>query len=333
MEDNLQAKDIAALFGRAGLGRNATYREFPKERPNDATGGQPPISAIHAVAAAESGAIFGKTAVTEFEAERLTPALDRWQSGTWPQGKTEQPAFSRTTNAFFSLAGGVGKTMLATSLCRVMNGRRRRVVLANCANSFGLQHLLGPDAHTIGSFTFVNLHENTSALPLILIDATETGGSGELGSALKLIQDASEHAHTIILDLPVGLSAVTRETLSIADHIFIPILPDMHSAVTLRSMDTLVELADRPEVHYILNRYDSSRALHREMRDRLQNILGDALLPIYIREDPQIQDAMHSGVTIVDYAPQSEVVADLQALGKWVEQLLPRSFYLKGKTA
>jgi cellulose biosynthesis protein BcsQ len=69
------------------------------------------------------------------------------------------------------------------------------------------------------------------------------------------------------------------------------------------------------------------------MRDRLQSTLGKSLLPFAIREEQQVQDAMRSGLTVIDYAPQSGVVVDLKALGKWVEQLLPQLEFARGMTA
>jgi hypothetical protein len=69
------------------------------------------------------------------------------------------------------------------------------------------------------------------------------------------------------------------------------------------------------------------------MRDRFQAMLGSALSPFSVREDPQIQNAMRCGVTIVDYAPHADVATDLHTLEEWMEELLPRPMILKGMTA
>ena len=335
MEANVQAKDVAALFDRAGLGASATYIEFPKNRHTNGKEAKSGKAPAQSAAGGASAARLFKAGKADISCEIPAPALDRLLTGAPTHNKAEQAAYSGVTIAFFSLAGGGGKTTLATSLGRIVSGQGRRVVLANCASSFGFQHLVGSDAHRIGPLTFLPPPANVSALPLTLIDATETGGGADRESALKLIMDAGLHAHATFLDLPVTPSAHTREMLRMADQVLIPLLPDLNSAASLRSIESLMEseLAGRADVHYVLNRYDPSRPLHCEMRDRLQSVLGGALLPIYIREEPLVQDAMRSGLTIVDYAPQSEVVTDLQALSLWIEQLLPRSLYLKGKTA
>jgi cellulose biosynthesis protein BcsQ len=161
---------------------------------------------------------------------------------------------------------------------------------------------------------------------MTLIEAEEAATPEQEESAMKLVQQASVHADATLLDLPVGASSRTLDLALSADYILVPLLPNVHSAATLRSLEELLQAgrAMGTQVHYVMNRYEPSRALHREMHDRLQSILGDALLPLYIREEPLVQDAMRNGVTVVDYAADSEIVADLRALSRWVEQLSPR---------
>jgi cellulose biosynthesis protein BcsQ len=120
-----------------------------------------------------------------------------------------------------------------------------------------------------------------------------------------------------------------------ADRILIPVLPDMHSALTLQSIDGILrdQFGARGKIHYILNRFDVTRRAHREMRERLQKILGNALAPFSIREDPRIQDAMQAGLPVVDYAPHAEVNGDLKTCGDWIEEMLPSAIAVKGMTA
>lgn len=333
MESESHAKDVAALLNRAGLNEGGTYREFPSKQPGVVVAGQRATLPLHPDmgidqtlapdVAARAGAFPVRPPTShEFPLARISP-------------RKNESSYAPTRVAIFSLAGGVGKTTIATALGRILSGRMKRVVLANCDSSFGLQHLHGSHSLSVGPFTFVHAPGNLPSFPLTLIEAGDASSTAEIDNALKRILDSSQQADTLLLDLPANRSEHALECLRAADHILIPLSPDMHSTVTLRYLEELMGDAGAAGqgIHYIINRYDASRPAHREMRDRLRSILGGALLPFPICEEPQIQDAMRMGVTIVDYAPEARVVSDLQGLGKWVEQLLPRSEFVKGMTA
>jgi cellulose biosynthesis protein BcsQ len=327
MNTKSNAKDVDALLSRAGLRAGGTYREFPGKQSPIVESCQLPEAASQVTVDAERGPVLDDGARANIDHVRPASSLAELLTGMLPRKARSAPAGTKIV--VFSLAGGVGRTTLAAAVGRVLSARMRRVVLANCDSSFGFQHLRGPYSQTLGAFTFIHSPEQVSTLPLTLIEA------GEPGPALKIVLESSLHSDMILLDLPANRSAQTLELLHATDHILIPLSPDMHSAVTLPCLQELASSQRAPSsrVHYIVNRYDNSRAVHREMRDQFQAMLGSALLPFSIREEPQIQNAMRSGVTIIDYAPRSEAVADLLALSKWVEQLLPCSDLAKGLTA
>lgn len=333
METKLHAKDVAALLSRACHRDGGSYRDFSSNKPQFEAPGRLPASQVSVEAANNN--VPGVPGRAGTYPDQRTLSLDRLLAGI--QSRKSQPANAATKIAVFSLAGGVGKTTLATALGRLLSGRMHQVVLANCDSNFGLQHLRGSYSQTVGAFTFVHAPEHTAAFPMALIEAGEYATADERESALKMIRDSSLQADTMLLDLPANRSAHTLECLRTADHILIPLSPDMHSAVTLGWLEELMKReratgAGR-SVHYIINRYDGTRSVHRDMRDRLQSTLGKSLLPFAIREEQQVQDAMRSGLTVIDYAPQSGVVVDLKALGKWVEQLLPQLEFARGMTA
>jgi cellulose biosynthesis protein BcsQ len=318
------AKDIAALLDRAGLRETGTYREFSKGRVAVFEGtaqGKPPAPQLH-VLGRQTGAAAAQFSASPPQAG--APVLDRLL-GAKLSSRSASSAAAATRIALFSLAGGVGKTTLATTVGRILSGRGRGVVLVNCGSSFVWQHLLGPRAQSVGALTFLHPGEGPAARPMTLIEASEAATPGEQETAMTLVLEASVQADATLLDLPVGLSSRNLDLAASADHILVPILPDIHSAATLRTLDAQLGplRSTGAHVHYVLNRYQPSRPLHRDMHDRLQSVLGDALLPLYIREEPLVQDAMRNGVTVVDYAPDAEIVADLRALSRWVEELAP----------
>jgi cellulose biosynthesis protein BcsQ len=235
----------------------------------------------------------------------------------------------------FSLAGGVGKTTLATNIGRILSGHGLRVVLANWGRAFAFQHLMNSRAQTVGSLSFIHPPNSENAPPMILIECGELAAGGEGSEALRLVEQASGHADVTLLDLPVSLGATTYGLLLQSDHVIVPLLPDVQSVATLQLLEEVLvtQGSPGPEAHYVINRYQASRSLHRETFDRLRDKLGDQLMPNYVRESPEIQDAMWSGVTVVDHAPTSTVAVDLHALAGSVRQLTPRRSVRKGSIA
>lgn len=326
MDKETRPRDVAALFERSGLRRDGNYREFGSRRSDAAQ----QVTALPAAPEpANSSAETAQGRLSIFP-EHTAPGLDRVLAGAFAPGR---PASTRgsATIGLFSLAGGVGKTTLATTLGRVLSGWGRRTVLANYASSFGFQHLLGPRSQNMGDFTFLYPPPGLAVLPLTVIEADPTHQE----RAWELLEHTRQHAEITLVDFSTSLPSPARKVLEAADDLLIPILPDVHSAATLLPLEAMFRttLAPTPRIHYLLNRYDATRALHQEMRERLQATLGPRLLPFSLADEPRIQDAMRSGITLPDYAPDAPAVAELHALAKWVEQLHPPSAVAEGATA
>jgi cellulose biosynthesis protein BcsQ len=333
VEIESQAKDITALLNRAGLSQaKGTYQEFAS-RESASVDELTPVPTAYQPTFAQVSREMELHEQASVQQVRRVPSLDHLLESITPH--KDRTATRATTLAIYSLAGGVGKTTIATAMGRLLSVRNQRVILANLASTFGLLHLRGPYSQTLGSFTFLHTPKHASAFPLTLLDVQASSGSDGNEEALKAIHDASMQANQVLLDLPSDRTPLTLESLRTADHVLIPLCPDMHSAVTLPWLEELLDRDSAPgqQVHYIINRFQASRLSHLEMRDRFQTMLGEALLPFDLREDPEIQDAARSSATIVDYQPQSEVVSNLQALSEWVELLRPRTAFVKGISA
>ena len=100
------------------------------------------------------------------------------------------------------------------------------------------------------------------------------------------------------------------------------IVPDLLSAVSISRLEEFFEQAAQNGItaaqpYYLLNKFDSSRALHLEIRQRLSQVLGKRLLPVSIRRSFEISEALAAGKTVVDYAPQAGVVNDFHDLAEW----------------
>jgi len=334
MEARGPARDVVALFRKAGLPDSGTYRDFSYSRVPVADHGESAEMITNDVTRDLSEILSCESARFDAYRERRAQPLKSVFMEVPPEATAETPAVG-TSIAVFSLAGGVGKTMLASTLARILSGRNHRVMLANFASSFAMRHLYGTNSQTVGPFTLLHPSQGEVHLPMTLVEAGETLGEQDQDHTLKLIKTATRGADVSLFDFQSGRSKFNLERLRMASQILVPILPDVQSALTLQAIEGFLRGRHGAEldIHYILNRYQESRPAHREMRDRFQGMLGDALVPFVIRDEPEIQDAMRSGLTIVDYAPHLEIVEDLRSVGEWVETKMVHLTLAKGMTA
>ena len=339
-------RDVAALFGRFGL--NAShYREFATRgderrlvrtlRTDTASGDWERRNAVDETAVFSNP---GSLALAGSTSEHRN-ALDSVFDGPTDSAISDRSAPTRV--AFFSLAGGTGKTTLAVSLACLLGRRSMQVLLVNYSNDLGLQHYLQPKSPRFGLISFLHAPEGSGGIPVTVIDASANGpaaSKGSFGSSVSsfaegkheshsalLIQQASQSADIILYDMPVTTDRACRELLRTADHILVPLQPDLQSAASIPVLDSLLALSPGhgPEVKFLINRFEPSRPFHRDLRERVECRLGDRLLPMVIRDEPLVSEAMASRLTVPDYAPSAPITQDFEVLADWLCLLESRS--------
>jgi cellulose biosynthesis protein BcsQ len=75
--------------------------------------------------------------------------------------------------------------------------------------------------------------------------------------------------------------------------------------------------------YYILNQFEESISLHRDIQDALRKQLGDRLLPFCLHRSVAISEALAEGMTVVDYAKQSQPANDIRFLAQWLSETAP----------
>jgi len=230
---------------------------------------------------------------------------------------------SRLKMAILSLAGGVGKTTLAVSLARILSGMRRQVLLGDCGLFPTIPHHFGARGQRLGPLQFFYAPASTVALPVGMFRLP----LAELHKpeSRELLEQVKASESLLLMDLPILQTAADEEVLGYADHVLVPVTPDVHSVGGLAHLKELLAASnDHPKVHYLINRFDESRALHHEIKERLQKLLGGDLLPFVVHEDQAIEEAAAHGMTIVDYRPQSAAVREIAALAEYLAGMADR---------
>jgi cellulose synthase operon protein YhjQ len=246
---------------------------------------------------------------------------------TLPQTQVN-PASRPPVVAVFSLAGGVGKTCLVATLGRALSALGEEVLLADTATFGLLPFYFGSRESKPGLVrTFSSPPdparggESEAPVHVLSMEPEYYPGDGGPNDALlrELVQDG-RGASRILVDIATASREVTNRLLLLRPTVLVPLLPDMSSLASLVSLEAFLTDQDQgaAERLYLLNQFDATLPLHLDMREMLQQQLGDRLVPLVLRRSPEVGEALAEGMTVIDYAPGSAAAEDYCALADWL---------------
>ncbi len=317
------AKDVRALFDKASIG-NFRYRTCSKPKvlgknetiadtlvrvPETA---QPPISAP-----AQSN--MRRALETAFDMNNKIRTA------------TAQPGLSvgvKAALAFASCAGSVGKTTLCATIARILSARLPHLFVADRSAEGILPLFFGLERLNAGGLQTAYPNARRPGYPMTLVAAPHLAQSIP-ASAVWFEKLRSESSLTL-LDLPVFPGPATPEALNQGGVAVVVLAPDVQSVASLARAEELAAVLTggeeaRGRTVFVLNRFDETRALHREIRAQLERLLGDRLAPVVLRESELVPEALSLGMTVLDHAPESAVAREFQQLAGWLETRLANS--------
>jgi len=166
---------------------------------------------------------------------------------------------------------------------------------------------------------------------MVIHDATGNGGNDE--QRVKLAREilaAGPGNHRIVIDLAAGSSWLVQRLADLNPTVLVPIVPDMNSVMSLRSVERMfqriVDCEGRPLLpFYVLNQFDAALPLHLDVREILRGQLRDRLLPFTIASSQAVSEALAEGMTVLDYAPDAPVSQDYLDVAAWLSNISPRA--------
>jgi cellulose synthase operon protein YhjQ len=238
------------------------------------------------------------------------------------------PEHRPPTVVVFSLAGGVGKTCLVATLGRLLSALGEHVLLTETAACgllpfyFGSRELRPGVVRTF--FPPGPFGEELDA-PVQMLNLQGDGSPGDGNQQDPLLGELLREgrgAGRIVVDVATANRKWINRLLPLRPTLLVPILPDLSSVACLGSLEALVaNPVGEQKAFYLLNQFDAASPLHLDVRVFLQQQLGDRLLPFVLRRSSLVSEALAEGMTVIDYAPGSEVAADYQDLTAWLRSL------------
>jgi len=228
--------------------------------------------------------------------------------------------------AVFSLAGGVGKTSLVSTLGRALSAGGESVLLADTTSHGLLPFYFGASELKPGVVRRFSPPPGSHDAPIALV-SYETAGRDSDALAGEWLADelnrASRGMQRVLLDLAPASSWVVRRLVRMNSIVVVPVAPDMNSVISLGPVEKFFAGMIDGEGHvahpyYLLNGFDASLPLHLDVREVMRQQLGDRLLPFVVRRSPSVSEALAEGMTVMDYAPDSPVAMDYLNLASWL---------------
>jgi cellulose biosynthesis protein BcsQ len=343
--DDTLADDVGRLYSWANV-QDAPYRDFSRQRrlrrqPVIQPEATPPAASpdsTSAISGSQPGSPEGPVAAAhEAIPDRLIPVAGTnpgndalflhpraWaRPAIAPPDPADSPApraaFSepaprpamesndfRPVVAFYSLAGGVGKTTLCASLGRALYSTGDRVLLVDASGSGLLPFYFGKNDLRPGVHTFFAPGINRPPLRVIVADEIT---SEWLNGPVQAEMDAS---YWTIFDLGPASTSLLPQILAMCSILLVPLLPDLNSILTVSRIESSLGAmrsrgAEIPSPFYLFNQFDPEDPVDQGARDLIVRQCGGRLLPLSIPHDAEAARAIASRKTIIDHAPGAQI--------------------------
>lgn len=246
-----------------------------------------------------------------------------------------------STIAVVSLKGGVGRTTVVASLASALGQAGRRCLAVELDPQNGLATHFGRGLASRGiadvqvAVLAADRREGTRGDPVLV-----PFGSGEeqslaeeklaadvhwLGRRLQALTPAG--CELVLLDTAAHRSPWLIRALQLADLVLVIVTPEPACYATLPAMEELLQQTrgDRSgglAAHYVINRFDGSSAVGRDVVAALRGAFPGRVAPVMIHEDEAVREAMGRQRTVFRESAHSQVVADLTELGEWVAAMV-----------
>lgn len=223
--------------------------------------------------------------------------------------------------AVFSLAGGVGKTSLVAAVGRGLTARGERVLLTDTCTFGVLPFYFG--AREVKPGVVRTFSGGTSDPPIRVLTLEAERYEADPDLLRREMTRGAQDSSRVLIDVATGSGSMLRQAARLAPTVLVPVVPDMASVVTLQAMEGFFRnqegLSGKPlQAWFVLNQFDPSSPLQRDVREVLRQQLGERLLPFVVHRSAAVSEALAEGMTVLDYAPNSAAAEDIMSLVTWI---------------
>lgn len=349
------ANDVAMLFSWAKI-QNTPYRDFARQPKRPPT---PPVHSFERAQEAIAGDSHSRpdapstpataspipaSVIVDVCSPELRPGLSSEQTtsqshdsgtrhslrqdvSTASKGSTRttfHPDFPDNLSpviGIYSVAGGVGKTTVSANLAKTLSSLGEQLLLVDASGRGLLPLYFGATELKAGLRKFVAPGVNAPSIQVIAPD--KVTGEWLNGEVKPLMSDVQR----TLFDLGPACGSLLPEIFSMCTVVLIPLLPDLNSVMSVAAIEAFLNAQSTglkaPSVFYLFNRFDEQSLNDQQAREIVARQCGNRLLPITLRHDWTLTEALHGGLSAADHTPGSELSRNYLELALWVRRVAP----------
>lgn len=244
--------------------------------------------------------------------------------------------------ALISPKGGVGKTTLTANIASILGAQqpgaqRLLAVDMDPQNALRFHHHMHPSDYrgmVPATINHTNLADAVYEGPFRVdcLPYGYTSGSQRQTFESILAQQPMWFAQalerlqrdTVLVDTPPGPTVYMRQALAVADIVLVVLLADAASFATLEAMGRYIDDycppgRPRPVLHYIVNQFDSTKALNRDVFSIMRRSLGAQDKLWQVHYDGAVEEALACRQPLDVYQPDSVAARDLRGVAEWLK--------------
>lgn len=251
------------------------------------------------------------------------------------------------TIAIVNQKGGCGKTTTAINLAGVFSHLGRRTLLidldpqSHCASGLAIPEgrvelqigdalLAGPDKPIDWTRLLWRVGRNLDLAPSsVRLAGLESarGGLASVPNAERRLADVlarvADQYDLCLLDCPPSIGMLTYNALVAASEVLIPVETGFFALQGATKQVSAVQslakrLAASPAYRLLATIHNTESTLARDVLAELGRRFQNGVIPVVVREDAKLREAVSFGQPVIDYAPESHGAQDYLALGRWL---------------
>ena len=231
--------------------------------------------------------------------------------------------------------GGVGVTTIMGTLARFLANQGDRILVIDGAPQSTLGFFFNGEASPAGLSSFAPESRtgqetaqrgrvDISCRPAAPVDALRAEGPEAWAS--RSITQLGPESDWMFVDVRPSVTERSQVRLLARGNPLVIITPDIRCVFgisrLLTQFSNLEQSLGREVMpFFLLNLFDPDVPFHVEILNRLKELLGSRLLPLFIPRSDEIPEAAAEGMTIVEFDPECAAAKSFHSLAEWLHNL------------